>query len=191
MTRHAEVALPPRAEGDSALASSPASSATGRCATWARSADRSPTTTRRRTTRPRCSAGRDHQHQQAQDRADKFFKGLYETALEPGEIITSVSFPVPESAAYMNSRTRRRASRWSACSSADLGGGKVRVGGHRARPPACSADRHGEGAARSSRRSRSPASRCRRAQQRPARLARIPRAPDHRDGARAVEAALK
>ena len=33
--------------------------------------------------------------------ADKFFTGLYETALEPGELITSVSFPVPQLAAYM------------------------------------------------------------------------------------------
>jgi len=33
--------------------------------------------------------------------ADDFFKGLYETALEPGEIITSVSFPIPKRAAYM------------------------------------------------------------------------------------------
>ncbi len=33
--------------------------------------------------------------------ADDFFKGLYETALQPGEIITSVSFPVAKRAAYM------------------------------------------------------------------------------------------
>ena len=33
--------------------------------------------------------------------ADDFFLGLYETALEPGELIRSVSFPVPERAAYM------------------------------------------------------------------------------------------
>ncbi len=33
--------------------------------------------------------------------ADSFFLGLYETALEPGEIITAVSFPVPEKAAYV------------------------------------------------------------------------------------------
>ena len=33
--------------------------------------------------------------------ADSFFKGLYETALESGEIIKSVSFPVPEKAAYV------------------------------------------------------------------------------------------
>ena len=33
--------------------------------------------------------------------ADSFFLGLYETALQPGEIITAVSFPVPSSAAYV------------------------------------------------------------------------------------------
>jgi carbon-monoxide dehydrogenase medium subunit len=33
--------------------------------------------------------------------ADDFFKGLFETALEPSEVITSVSFPIPEKAAYM------------------------------------------------------------------------------------------
>src|SRR5262245_55506095 len=33
--------------------------------------------------------------------ADKYFKGLFETALEAGELITSVSFPAPKRAAYM------------------------------------------------------------------------------------------
>ena len=33
--------------------------------------------------------------------ADSFFLGLYETALEAGEIIIAVSFPVPEKAAYV------------------------------------------------------------------------------------------
>ena len=33
-------------------------------------------------------------------RADAFFKGLFETALEPGELITAVSFPIPQSAGY-------------------------------------------------------------------------------------------
>jgi aerobic carbon-monoxide dehydrogenase medium subunit len=33
--------------------------------------------------------------------ADNFFTGLYETALEPGELITSVGFPAPKRAAYM------------------------------------------------------------------------------------------
>jgi carbon-monoxide dehydrogenase medium subunit len=32
--------------------------------------------------------------------ADEFFTGLYETALEEGEIITRVSFPIPAKAAY-------------------------------------------------------------------------------------------
>ena len=34
-------------------------------------------------------------------KADDFFKGLFETALKPGEIIKSVSFPVPDKAGYM------------------------------------------------------------------------------------------
>jgi aerobic carbon-monoxide dehydrogenase medium subunit len=33
--------------------------------------------------------------------ADDFFKGLYETALEAGELITAVSLPVPKRAAYV------------------------------------------------------------------------------------------
>ena len=33
--------------------------------------------------------------------ADAFFTGLYETALQPGELITSVSFPIPQKAAYV------------------------------------------------------------------------------------------
>jgi carbon-monoxide dehydrogenase medium subunit len=36
--------------------------------------------------------------------ADDYFKGLFTTALEPGEIITSVEFPVPEKAAYVKFR---------------------------------------------------------------------------------------
>ena len=33
--------------------------------------------------------------------ADEFFTGMYETALQAGEIITSISFPVPKRAGYM------------------------------------------------------------------------------------------
>jgi carbon-monoxide dehydrogenase medium subunit len=33
--------------------------------------------------------------------AEDFFTGMFETALEPNEIVTAVSFPVPEKAAYM------------------------------------------------------------------------------------------
>jgi aerobic carbon-monoxide dehydrogenase medium subunit len=60
--------------------------------------------------------------------ADKFFKGLYETALEPGELITSVAFPAPKRAAYM--KFKNPASRFAIVGVfvADFGGGKVRVG---------------------------------------------------------------
>jgi aerobic carbon-monoxide dehydrogenase medium subunit len=43
--------------------------------------------------------------------ADEFFKGLYETALKPGEVITSVSFPVPEKAGWV--KFKQPASRFS------------------------------------------------------------------------------
>jgi carbon-monoxide dehydrogenase medium subunit len=58
---------------------------------------------------------------------DRFFKGLYETALEPGELITSVTFPVPRRAAYM--KFKNPASRFAIVGVfvADFGNG-VRVG---------------------------------------------------------------
>ena len=34
-------------------------------------------------------------------KADRFFTGMFETALEPGELVTEVRFPVPEVAHYM------------------------------------------------------------------------------------------
>jgi carbon-monoxide dehydrogenase medium subunit len=43
--------------------------------------------------------------------ADDFFLGLYATALEPGELITSVSFPVPQRAAY--AKFKQPASRYA------------------------------------------------------------------------------
>jgi carbon-monoxide dehydrogenase medium subunit len=60
--------------------------------------------------------------------ADKFFKSLYETVLEPGELITSVAFPAPKRAAYM--KFKNPASRFAIVGVfvADFGGGKVRVG---------------------------------------------------------------
>lgn len=36
--------------------------------------------------------------------ADGFFKGMFETALNPGELITAVRFPVPDAAAYLKFR---------------------------------------------------------------------------------------
>src|SRR5436853_7588058 len=43
--------------------------------------------------------------------ADDFFQGLFTTALEDGEIITAVSFPVPEKAGY--EKMRHPASRFA------------------------------------------------------------------------------
>jgi carbon-monoxide dehydrogenase medium subunit len=43
--------------------------------------------------------------------ADDWFKGLYETALSPGELITAVSFPKPEKAAWL--KFKQPASRFS------------------------------------------------------------------------------
>lgn len=43
--------------------------------------------------------------------ADDFFRGLFETALQPDEIITSVTFPVPLMAAYI--KLRQPASRFA------------------------------------------------------------------------------
>ena len=43
--------------------------------------------------------------------AAEFFKGMFETALADGELITSVSFPVPKKAAYM--KFRQPASRFA------------------------------------------------------------------------------
>ncbi|HSH41509.1 MAG TPA: xanthine dehydrogenase family protein subunit M [Arenicellales bacterium] len=43
--------------------------------------------------------------------ADDFFTDMYETALQPGELITQVSFPVPEAAAYI--KFKQQASRYA------------------------------------------------------------------------------
>lgn len=44
-------------------------------------------------------------------KADDFFVGMFETALEPGEIITAVTFPLPDKAAY--AKFRNPASRYA------------------------------------------------------------------------------
>ena len=43
--------------------------------------------------------------------ADQFFTGLYETALQPGELVTAVDFPVPQAAGY--EKYRNPASRFA------------------------------------------------------------------------------
>ena len=42
---------------------------------------------------------------------DTFFTGLYETALQPGELITAVSFPIPQKGAYV--KLKQPASRFA------------------------------------------------------------------------------
>lgn len=48
---------------------------------------------------------------QRQIAADDFFQGMYATALEPGEIISAISFPIPAKAAY--AKFRQPASRFA------------------------------------------------------------------------------
>ena len=43
--------------------------------------------------------------------ADQFFTGLFSTALEPGELITAIGFPIPQKAGY--SKFEQRASRYA------------------------------------------------------------------------------
>jgi carbon-monoxide dehydrogenase medium subunit len=58
--------------------------------------------------------------------ADKFFTGLYETALKPGEIVTAVSFPLPKRAAYV--KFKQPASRFALVGVfVSEGAGQVRV----------------------------------------------------------------
>jgi carbon-monoxide dehydrogenase medium subunit len=62
--------------------------------------------------------------------AESFFSGLYETALEPGELVVSVSFPKPRRAAY--SKLRQPASRFALVGvfvSQDAGGVRVAITG--------------------------------------------------------------
>ena len=62
--------------------------------------------------------------------ADAFFTGLYETALQPGELITAVSFPPIQKAAYI--KYKQPASRFAlvgVCVSQGSGGVRVAVTG--------------------------------------------------------------
>ena len=59
--------------------------------------------------------------------ADEFFKGMFETALGADEIVTAVSFPIPEKAAYM--KFPNPASRYAIVGTfVAKTGGNVRVG---------------------------------------------------------------
>ena len=43
--------------------------------------------------------------------ADQYFTGLFSTALEPGEMITAIGFPMPQKAGY--AKFEQRASRYA------------------------------------------------------------------------------
>lgn len=65
--------------------------------------------------------------------ADDFFLGLYETALQPGELIVSVQFPIPDAAAYI--KYKQPASRFAligVCVSRSASGVRVGVTGAKA-----------------------------------------------------------
>ncbi len=84
----------------------------GLCVIAARSAARSPTTTRRRIIRRRCwRSAPTVKTNKRTIAAEDFFKGLFATALEDGEIITAVSFPIPAKAGY--AKMRHPASRFA------------------------------------------------------------------------------
>jgi carbon-monoxide dehydrogenase medium subunit len=59
--------------------------------------------------------------------ADAFFTGLFSTALEEGEIVTAVEFPIPKRMGYQ--KFRNPASRYALCgvAVAETAGGEVRV----------------------------------------------------------------
>ena len=131
MTRHAEVAASAdvQARDPGARRAGRTASATGRCATWARIggslANNDPAADY-----PARGAGAQRDGASPNKRkiaADEFFKGLYETALAArradhgGEHSRS-----PKAALREVSATRRRASRWSACSSRRLGRQRAR-----------------------------------------------------------------
>ena len=86
-------------------------SAIRRCAIAAPSAARSPTTIRRRIIRRLLALGATVRDQHREIAADDFFTGLFQTALEPGEIVTAVRFPRPVCAAI--EKFRNPASRYA------------------------------------------------------------------------------
>ena len=59
--------------------------------------------------------------------ADDYFKGIFSTALEDGEIVTSVVFPIPKRMGY--AKFRNPASRYAMCGVcvAEAAGGEIRV----------------------------------------------------------------
>ena len=115
--------------------------------------------------------------------ADDFFQGMFTTALEPGELLVAIEFPIPEKAGY--AKMRNPASRYVMAGvfvAKTESGVRVVINGAGPRrvPPV----RHGEGAVRQL------VGRCGRRDQAAGRWAerrhpwqrRIPRPSGHRDG---------
>ena len=72
--------------------------------------------------------------------ADDFFQGMFTTALEPGELLTAIEFPIPEKAGY--AKMRNPASRYVMAGVFVAKTGRRRARrGERRRPAACSARR--------------------------------------------------
>ena len=144
MTTHAEVANSAvvRVGHRRACPTWPASSATRTCATAAPSAARSPTTIPPPTIPPPCwrSAPRIGTNKR-EIKADDFFKGLFTTALQDGEIITRISFPIPAKFGY--AKFANPASRYAlvGVAVAQTGSGGARRGDGRRQRTACSAMR--------------------------------------------------
>ncbi len=115
--------------------------------------------------------------------ADSFFTGMYETALQPGELIVSVSFPVPQKAAYV--KYKQPASRFALVGVfVSQGAGWRARGRHRGqeqRVP-CRRDRGGTDAEPHAWRGQGGEAAGHRHEQRPARLGRLPRGDGQRDG---------
>ena len=114
--------------------------------------------------------------------ADAFFTGLYETALQPGELITAVSFPTAQKAAYV--KFKQPASRFALIGVfvAQTGGG-VRVAVTGAKSHVFRASQIEDALAKSftpeaAKAVKMPTDR---RQRRPARLGRVPGGDDQRD----------
>ena len=110
--------------------------------------------------------------------ADDFFKGMYETALADGEIITSVSFPIPKKAAYV--KFPQPASRFALVGvfvAQTAGGVRVAVTGAASVGVPREGARGCAGEELHRRRREGGQDRRRRTQQRPARIGRLSRAP--------------
>jgi CO/xanthine dehydrogenase FAD-binding subunit len=114
--------------------------------------------------------------------ADDFFTGLYETALQPGELITEVSFPAAQRAAYV--KYKQLASRFALIGVFVAQTGKASALPSPARRARCFVPRRSRTRWRRALPRKPPRREDadHRHQRRPARLGRVPRRHDQRHG---------